>query len=160
MTTSNMTYKIEDSSLERLRENSSNLNKSTDELNTLITNIENKIIDMKLGVTAWVEKPIVINSTEGEAREYYIGFTRCNNFDWRIVSMMKKEGKQSKNLVPLLYTNRVIRMSACEVLEDLILALNEKTEKFISDVNDARARVENSKIVKDLLNKSEDDEKE
>ena len=147
----NMTFKIEDSSLEKLKENSINLNKSTDELNKIITEIENRLIDMKLGVTAWVEKPVVINSIDGEDREYFIGFTRFN-FDWRIVSMIKKDNKPSKNIVPLLYTNRVVRMAACSVLEDLILALNEKTEKFISDVNNAKNLVEKSEIVKNLLN--------
>ena len=70
--------------------------------------------------------------TNNRENNYKIGFCRVKD-DWRIVCQRfdtRDGGNLYGKLIPLLYTQRIVRMEAVSIIEELIKKLTEKTESY------------------------------
>ena len=134
--------------LEQLNKISDDLNTTTTELNEMLKSIENNLIEMKLGVSAWTESTIKIPSTNGGNVEYKLGFCRIKD-EWKLVCQ-KVDGHTGR-LIPLLYSSRIIRMEACKSIDELLARLIEKASKFLSDVHDVKTILDESPMIKYVL---------
>lgn len=144
-------YGLNEVALDKLNQISQSLNESTNELNNTIKIIEERLVSMSLGVSAWTDNSISVEFN-GNKNFYKIGFCRFkdnkqNKEEWRIVYQKVYQGQGDKKdgyVSPLLYSPRIIRMEGCKLIDELINKLLEKAEKFLTDISDTNESLSTS----------------
>lgn len=154
------TYKLQDNNdaLEKLSQISDDLNTTTTELNEMLKSVENNLIEMRLGVSAWTESTVKIPSPNGGNVEYKLGFCRIKD-EWKLVCQKidGNTGRSEGRLIPLLYSSRIIRMEACKSIDELLNKLIEKASKFLNDVHEVKTTLDESPVIKDVLGSDGED---
>lgn len=139
-------FNINDEAMDKLARISDNLNKSTTEMNDKIKSLEQALINSSIGVSVWTDNYFTIQSN-GRDSYYKIGFCRIKD-DWRIVCQRYSTEGQNLfgRLIPLLFAQRIIRMEAVTLIDELIQKLTEKAESFLSDVEEKKAILSNMEL--------------
>ena len=132
-------FKINEEALNTLANISEELNNATTEMNEQIKAVEQALIKSSPGVSAWTDNYFTVSTNERDSY-YKIGFCRVKD-DWRIVCQRfdTKEGYLHGRLMPLLYTQRIVRMEAVALIDELIIKLTEKTQAFLNDVESKKS---------------------
>jgi hypothetical protein len=144
------------SSLERLAAKASKLNSKTDELNGIFEGLEAKLETAQVGVTCWldrlleVENGVPSDSGIGADTGWTIGYTRIGS-RWRLAARPERwlfsmtpdkeygETMAIGDPVALVSAPRSIRVAAAGVLDDLIEALTNRVDHYLSNIEKAKA---------------------
>lgn len=138
--------------LQELLESTKSLNCQTSQLNNKFVVIENKLADMKLGVSAWVNKPIGKKTKDNTA--YQFGYCRVGT-NWKLVcrkiilddSHKKSTLNFTENYGLLEHiTNmpRSVRIEASSLISELVESLLSKIKEFSLDINMALSNLESA----------------
>ena len=119
--------------IERLAKLAERLNHETDELNRAITELEDKLKSMNLGIVAWVPSEI----SDAAEVPFSVGYMKLDD-EWHIVI----ERDEAKEMTPLIKTNRKTRVTATRVLDNLVEALIESAQEILNGTETARKNVE------------------
>ena len=147
----------DEKSLNRLSALADTLNSKTDELNTILTELEERFESMKLGVTVWLDEPIdETQQTDSSTISYRVGYTKIDSH-WRIAtkrirkSYMYHDGDPEcpyedletlSNPVPLTNSPRSVRVQGAALLDELIEELVQRVHTFIENIDSAKKAVE------------------
>ena len=136
-------FTINDEAMDRLAQISDNLNKSTTEMNEKLSSVEELLVKNQIGVSVWTDSYFTVN-TNGRHSSYKIGFCRIKD-TWRIVCQRfdDKEGHLFGKLIPLMFAQRIVRMEAISLINELIQKLTEKAESFLNDVEEKKTTLTN-----------------
>lgn len=143
-----------ESALEALARAASNLNKETDHLNEIISGLEKRLGEMKLGVSVWLDgHPIEeTEPSNNTSLSYRVGYAKVGN-EWRLaVKRIRRtwgffEGEldqpfEEREIVgdpaPLANAPRSVRVHACGLLDELIEELTHKASYFTEIIAGAR----------------------
>ena len=141
-------------SLERLSILAAQLNDETDQVNSVIANVEHKLSTLKLGVSVWLSGergPIVLGEFEGGGG-WHLGYTKVGG-QWRLVTRpvlgnaatpfeLAVSELGSGKVVPLLEAPRLVRVEACGHLEHLVEDLSARITGFIRAIETAKNAVQ------------------
>ena len=135
-----------------LLEISENMTDTTEAVNTLITDIENDLNDLKLGVSVWCDTQFTI-VISGKEQQFKLGFCKYK-YNWRMVCRQIETNGDSEYFVgrmyPIIESYRIMRLKACHHIPELIRDMKNKAKGFTSDINDSLQSLRESEMVKSL----------
>lgn len=123
-------------SKERLEKIAEDLQVNSEVLNNEFIQIEQKLANMNLGVTAWA------NDTIGspDKKQYKFGFCKLKN-DWKLVcrEVSSDNGKDSDKgkyglLSPITFMPRHVRVQAGAIIGQVIENINKKAEVYSKEM--------------------------
>jgi hypothetical protein len=130
------------------------LNSASDELNSALKIIERQLVDLNLGIEAWVPLPPtrewLSSPMEGEPeewRESQLGFYRAAEA-WMLATRTTQYHQfgdyggpmwEHSNVRPLLRSPRDLRLAAVPALSDLMQELHKQASEKLALVDDAKA---------------------
>ena len=127
--------------LQKLKEQSDDLNKNTDELNNQFLMLEKHLYNMRLGVSGWAKTLIVANDKNDTV--YKFGFCKMGSA-WKLVCRSvlvtdelptDDDDKRYGLLVPIVLLPRHIRIQASQIIEEVVDDLLAKTKDFADTVD-------------------------
>ena len=150
-------------SLRELITTAPRLNESSDSLNSILTQINEQLNQLNIGLSEWLEGPPLTNrgiEPSGYLRKQHVysveekeilGYAKLKN-GWGLavqnVTLVHGYFEGDKNcpftnvvegeIRPLLNCSRDIRSRSIELLPDLFKLLKEKAEKVIEDIDKAK----------------------
>lgn len=120
-----MSYSAE--KLENLSRIAEELNKETDALKDSVSDLDKRLGKMKIGATVWLDHVLKDGENE-DANSYLLGYTKIRD-KWRIAVRRDDEGSSE---LALSKAPRLIRVQALNHLDELLDALTERANEFLS----------------------------
>jgi len=136
-----------------LLEISEEMTDTTEAVNNLITEIENDLNELKLGVSVWCETPFSI-TISGKDQQFKLGFCKYK-YNWRMVCRQTETRGDAEFFVgkmyPIIESYRIMRLKACHHIPELISSMKIKAGSFKKDIGDSLKSLRESEMVKTLI---------
>jgi hypothetical protein len=137
-----------DDALKKLTARAAALNAASDELGTIIEQVEDRIRQTKANVSVWILPLFHVTLADYDgvtAQEgWQLGYAKVGQV-WHIAARPAvDDGVQVQatgDEVRLTSTPRVVRIEALQRLEDLVVALAVRVDAFVEGVADAKAKL-------------------
>lgn len=145
---------VSTNAIERLAEASQKLNRESNDLNEIIATVEQQIVDLSPGVTAWLEATTLDDAKkdEGDSGEYLsfheLGFDKDDK-EWgffvrRVKQYVDPTGDRYEfdEPVRLRACSRAIRLAATRHFDALIERIAQECESLVASVRKAREKAQ------------------
>lgn len=138
-----------DDALKKLTSRAAALNAASDEMNTLLGQIEDRIRESEANVSVWIMPLLNVTLADYDGvtvqEGWQLGYAKLNQ-KWQIAARPavddNVEVQATGDEVPLNSAPRVVRAEAMHRLEDLIHALAARVDAFVESVAEAKLRLD------------------
>ena len=134
--------------LSDLQESAQKLNNESAAMNSIISSIESRLVQMNLGVECWLENSLLGVDDNGSSTETAsLGFAKVNG-QWGLFIKVYKQGTagllETLNLiqgVPLSRASRELRIAALAKMPTLVKQLSDEVKRKLKTIEDAKLLV-------------------
>jgi hypothetical protein len=126
--------------IEELKEASRKLNASSDEFNSVLTDIQKEIQKLGIGLMVWREL-----ISDSSVSKIFVGYARVDN-NWTLA--IRRVENNETEIWPLLSAPRYLRVRAVKGLRELVIGMTEAAKAF--NEKTLQATIESIEILRDL----------
>jgi len=130
-----------DQVLQKLAERAAALNAASDEMNTVLEAVQDRLAELRAGVVGWL--PDVLALDEESGRGWQIGYAKVSG-KWQLAARQVAQTGSAITAtaptIPLQAAPRSVRVEALLSMEKLILLLAERAGTFADAIAQTKAR--------------------